>query len=502
MCSLRVRVAAAVCSVVLLHSPARAVLLVEESFDYTAGQSALGTGSAVNNWAGSWYVNNPDEAGRADHFEISSDSLTYVDSGGRQLVASGNHFENLTNGRLNGTGQGGRGNVSRRIDTTALAQSADSSIQAVMFDEQPGSPGTEYSIGKAGSTVWISFLARYASSLNENVAFGGLTLHQTRGEESTSGNASPIELIPTGGPVDGDYNADGSVNLADYTVWRDSLGSSATLPNDPTGGVIGIDQYNTWKANFNMVGEGDPIEVRVADAPETPLGLFAGVRGYSTRAALGSLASVGDGERVFSMNAHRSSQSTEIPGFADLTEVDSTSTPANSDANLILVRIDFEGDPTTKDANGNWIDYPWFDPETGIIDRNGGEGDALEGDHPQADRVYMWVNPELDVEPSLQDAIDNENAAALMPYLGEGTRQDIYYLDRWDLKFDTLNVGAQADPGSVFDEIRLGTEFADVTPFTTPAFAASANVPEPKSVLLLAMCGMLIISPAFRKRWA
>ncbi len=53
----------------------------------------------------------------------------------------------------------------------------------------------------------------------------------------------------------GDYNDDGIVNLADYTVWRDNVGAPAgTLPNDPTGAAIGTEQYDIWKANFGEVG--------------------------------------------------------------------------------------------------------------------------------------------------------------------------------------------------------------------------------------------------------
>lgn len=54
----------------------------------------------------------------------------------------------------------------------------------------------------------------------------------------------------------GDYNDDGVVNLADYTVWRDNLGGPAgTLPNDSEGGPIGLEQYLNWKAGFGEVGE-------------------------------------------------------------------------------------------------------------------------------------------------------------------------------------------------------------------------------------------------------
>lgn len=49
----------------------------------------------------------------------------------------------------------------------------------------------------------------------------------------------------------GDYNDDGVVDAADYTVWRDNEGAAAgALPNDLDGGVIGQAQYDTWVANF------------------------------------------------------------------------------------------------------------------------------------------------------------------------------------------------------------------------------------------------------------
>jgi hypothetical protein len=54
----------------------------------------------------------------------------------------------------------------------------------------------------------------------------------------------------------GDYNQDGVVDAADYTVWRDKLGTNGSLPNDPIGGTIGAAQYQQWKANFGAGGAG------------------------------------------------------------------------------------------------------------------------------------------------------------------------------------------------------------------------------------------------------
>jgi hypothetical protein len=51
---------------------------------------------------------------------------------------------------------------------------------------------------------------------------------------------------------DGDYNESGFVDAADYTVWRDNLGSTTALPNDPNGAPVGSASYETWKAHFGQ----------------------------------------------------------------------------------------------------------------------------------------------------------------------------------------------------------------------------------------------------------
>ena len=53
--------------------------------------------------------------------------------------------------------------------------------------------------------------------------------------------------------VPGDYNEDGTVNAADYNVWRDKLGSNILLPNeDPstTPGIVTEEDYLFWKSHF------------------------------------------------------------------------------------------------------------------------------------------------------------------------------------------------------------------------------------------------------------
>jgi hypothetical protein len=66
--------------------------------------------------------------------------------------------------------------------------------------------------------------------------------------------AASVELVAL---VAGDYNADGIVDAADFTVWRDMLGQSgAGLAADGDGdGMIELDDYAAWKANFGRTAE-------------------------------------------------------------------------------------------------------------------------------------------------------------------------------------------------------------------------------------------------------
>jgi cellulose 1,4-beta-cellobiosidase len=75
-----------------------------------------------------------------------------------------------------------------------------------------------------------------------------------RDGEGLKTNSFSAEVIRV--PVlPGDYNEDGRVDAADYTVWRDALGRTETLPNDDTQGV-GQDDYTRWKDHYGQAASG------------------------------------------------------------------------------------------------------------------------------------------------------------------------------------------------------------------------------------------------------
>lgn len=67
--------------------------------------------------------------------------------------------------------------------------------------------------------------------------------------------AAPAPVV--GPSLPGDYNGDGSVNLADYTVFRDTLGMSVATTWDGAdgdgSGVIDAPDYTVWKQHFGTV---------------------------------------------------------------------------------------------------------------------------------------------------------------------------------------------------------------------------------------------------------
>jgi hypothetical protein len=54
----------------------------------------------------------------------------------------------------------------------------------------------------------------------------------------------------------GDFTNDGAVDAADYVMWRKLEGANSLLLNDPYGGPIGSQQYQTWLESFGNVANG------------------------------------------------------------------------------------------------------------------------------------------------------------------------------------------------------------------------------------------------------
>lgn len=71
--------------------------------------------------------------------------------------------------------------------------------------------------------------------------------------------------------VPGDFNGDGTVNLADYTLWRDNLGADeSVLPVGTTdgSGFVDADDYMLWKDNFGAMSGAGSLIAQNSTVPE------------------------------------------------------------------------------------------------------------------------------------------------------------------------------------------------------------------------------------------
>ncbi|WP_197531161.1 lamin tail domain-containing protein [Posidoniimonas corsicana] len=78
--------------------------------------------------------------------------------------------------------------------------------------------------------------------------------------------------VEAGGGLIGDYNGDGVVDAADYTVWRDTLGDTVTPGEGADGdgnGMIDSGDYAEWVANFGATAPGP----EASQAAPEPAGL-------------------------------------------------------------------------------------------------------------------------------------------------------------------------------------------------------------------------------------
>lgn len=138
----------------------------------------------------------------------------------------------------------------------------------------------------------------------------------------------------------GDYNRDLVVGLADYTIWRNSLGSQDDLRADgDADGVIDQDDYVVWKSAFGQVSEHEPL-FQFNSSDVVPAGW--------TTSGQGGTWSQQDGKMQFALDV---SVSNLAPLAEFLTAVGEPALASVIDGSSTVLSSKEDGDPSTANES-------------------------------------------------------------------------------------------------------------------------------------------------------
>lgn len=130
-----------------------------------------------------------------------------------------------------------------------------------------------------GSYTLFDGDANTSYTLGAGVALVGLDGYS--GTLSVSGDDVVLDLAVAAG-IPGDFNSDGAVDAADYTLFRDNLGVATTLPNDAgLGSPITAAHYTLWTSFYGTTSSSTASAA--VPEPGSILLLVAGAVVYGSR---------------------------------------------------------------------------------------------------------------------------------------------------------------------------------------------------------------------------
>lgn len=141
-----------------------------------------------------------------------------------------------------------------------------------------------------GDSVTGTQLTNIMTTFTESIVGTGSTLTLTLDVFNNGGNEYVVfdDIVLASGAVvglDGDFNNDGEVDAADYTIWRDNLGGDASTLNGNGDGDsdVDIDDYNLWAGNFGASSSPSAASASAVPEPAAALLMLCGVAGLITR---------------------------------------------------------------------------------------------------------------------------------------------------------------------------------------------------------------------------
>jgi uncharacterized protein YkwD len=204
-------------------------------------------------------LNNPG----APYYNSAFNSQGMQNPAGHRRSIHNPTFKEVGIGVVNGT----NGSVGPEVVTQDFGTPGDIRyVTGVVYEDLNSNNFYDVGEGRSGVRIDVNGSAYFALSSssggysipvpadgNYDVLFsGGGFQDYTTSATVTGGLNTKIDYLAiAAASLLGDYNENGTVDAADYTVWRDHLGNANALPNDDTVGVD-LDDYTRWKNNFGQ----------------------------------------------------------------------------------------------------------------------------------------------------------------------------------------------------------------------------------------------------------
>jgi hypothetical protein len=165
-------------------------------------------------------------------------------------------------------------------------ESAAGALNATAWNNLQEQNLTGFPAGNGSGNGWEQFGGSNSNVLGETFLTGTSAVSDNAsiplGAAFNAGGTRDLvfrygNVVSTSQPQSGDYNNNGTVDAADYVVWRDNLGQSVMIPNDTTSGMVTAADYDVWRANFGR-----------SAAPSGPSTLVQGFVRYVTPIVAGA----------------------------------------------------------------------------------------------------------------------------------------------------------------------------------------------------------------------
>ena len=146
-----------------------------------------------------------------------------------ELVSQHDQFEMVLSGHVGGDG------VGYLVEDGSAEQQVHQMLFNTQFESNAGNGWIRVvEFLDDGTTVRVRTFSPYHDLMKTDVA-----------------NEFTFQITPIAASLNGDFNEDGVVDIADYSLWRNHVGAPyGSLANDWTGQTIGQAQYELWRQNY------------------------------------------------------------------------------------------------------------------------------------------------------------------------------------------------------------------------------------------------------------